>query len=63
MRNWQEMHELNEELKREIEVLRKYLSAASQRSDCLDEELSRSNIVLYNFPPINTAANTLKEDS
>ena len=50
------------EKKKKIEVLRKYLSATSQRSDALQEELRRSNIVLYSFIPINTEANTLKEE-
>ena len=50
-------------MKWDIEVLRKYLSAASQRSGALDEEFIRSNLVRYNFLPINHAVYTLNEET
>lgn len=51
-----------EEMKGEIEMLRKNLRAATMRADAFDEELRRCNVVLYNFEPINPAIYTLKQE-
>lgn len=54
--------EANEKLKSELILVRQNLQSATLRADRLEDELRRSNVIIYNFEAVDPRRYTLSEE-